>query len=36
MDVGFSVYVLRRDKTTDALRWYRHLSSPGAQHSIEK
>lgn len=36
MDVGFSVYVLRRDKTTDALLWYRHLPARGPQQSIEK
>lgn len=25
LDAGFAVYVLRRDRTTDALLWYRHV-----------
>ena len=33
LDIGFSVFVLRRDGTTDALMWYRRLPARGARHS---
>ena len=34
LDIGFSVFVLRRDGTTDALMWYRRLPARGARHSL--
>lgn len=34
LDIGFSVFVLRRDGTTDALMWYRRLPACGTRHSL--
>ena len=34
LDTGFSVFVLRRDGTTDALMWYRRLPARGARRSL--
>lgn len=34
LDIGFSVFVLRRDGTTDALMWYRRLPARGARHYL--
>ena len=34
LDIGFSVFVLRRDGTTDALMWYRRLPARGARRSL--
>ncbi|MCQ4769854.1 putative ABC transporter permease [Intestinimonas massiliensis] len=34
LDIGFSVFVLRRDGTTDALMWYRRLPARGTRHSL--
>lgn len=32
LDVGFSLYLLRRERSADALRWYLHLGRRARQH----